>query len=160
MFTGVTDIFKINCESDFEQMALRIFRFQFDHNEVYRKWVQLLGLHKSDVNKVKEIPFLPIEFFKSHKVTAYHATETEDVVFTSSSTTSQVPSRHFVKDVEVYRTSFLRTFSLFFGEVSDYCVIALLPGYLERQGSSLVYMCNDLIGRSAHPNSGFYLRPS
>jgi phenylacetate-coenzyme A ligase PaaK-like adenylate-forming protein len=158
VFKEVTDIFRINCESDFEQIALRIFKFQFDHNDVYRKWVYLLGIHKSDINSLKDIPFLPIEFFKSHKITAYPASAPEDIVFISSSTTSQVPSHHFVKDVNVYRASFLKTFSLFFGEVTDYCIIALLPGYLDRQGSSLVYMCNELIGISGHPNSGFYLR--
>ena len=158
MFTEITDIFKINCESDFEQMALKVFRFQFDNNEVYRKWAELTGKEKGDVSALSEIPFLPIEFFKSHQVISYPSQEKEDVIFTSSNTTSQIPSRHFVKHVQVYRDSYLKTFSLFFGDVKSYCIIALLPGYLDRQGSSLVYMCNDLIAKSGHPHSGFYLR--
>lgn len=139
----------------FEGLALEIFRFQYTRNPVYRDYVNALGINVSGVHSVVEIPFLPIRFFKSHRVQA-------DVfepaaVFESSGTTGSVSSRHFVRDTGLYRESFNRAFRLFYGEPSDLCIIGLLPSYLERQHSSLVYMVNELVLQSGHPDSGFYL---
>jgi phenylacetate-coenzyme A ligase PaaK-like adenylate-forming protein len=158
VFNRVTDIFKINCESDFEELALEVFRFQYRHNSVYQKWVNELNIKPEEIKDVDSIPFLPIEFFKSLPVIAYPENEKEEAVFLSSSTTSQVPSRHYVRYLEIYKQSFTLGFSRFFGDIQQYCFIALLPGYLEREGSSLVYMCHHLIEQSRHPLSGFYLR--
>lgn len=158
MFKRETDIFKINCESDFEIMALEIFHFQYNNNAVYRKWVNALQIEPQTILASENIPFLPIEFFKTQSVIAYPAQEKEEELFISSSTTSQVPAKHYVRHIELYRQSFTLGFSLFFGDIQHYCLIALLPGYLDREGSSLVYMCHYLIEKSRHPLSGFYLR--
>jgi hypothetical protein len=156
MFKDITDIFKVNCEEDLKKMALGIFRYQFHNNPVYHAWARGFVKSESDVLEVEQIPFLPIELFKTQEVICEGNTHEE--VFTSSSTTSQTPSKHYVKDLKVYEASFTRTFSLFFGNISDHCVLALLPGYLDRKGSSLVYMCKKLIELSGHEQSGFYLR--
>jgi phenylacetate-coenzyme A ligase PaaK-like adenylate-forming protein len=152
-----TKIFNINCEADFKMAALEVFRYQYDCNSVYRSWVNSLQINIREVKEIVQIPFLPIEFFKSNKVVC-GSTDNVDEIFTSSSTTSQIPSQHFVTDVSVYKTSFLQCFEKFFGKPEEFCVLALLPGYLDRKGSSLVYMCNDLINLSNNPKSGFYLR--
>ncbi len=158
MFKRVTDIFKINCESDFEKMALEVFQFQYINNAVYRRWVNALQIEPQNIHTSENIPFLPIEFFKTQPVIAYPSDEKEEALFISSSTTSQIPSKHYVRDLDIYRQSFMRCFTNFFGNLKDYCIIALLPGYLEREGSSLVYMCHHLIKQSEHSLSGFYLR--
>ena len=157
MFTGITDIFNINCEADLEKMALKVFHFQYENNNIYRKWCESLKVLPDHVRSVSEIPFLPIEFFKTHQVVS---TESDrlDEIFTSSSTTSQVPSKHYVKDLNIYHQSFMACFEMQFGSPKDYCILALLPGYLDRKGSSLVYMCKELIEQSGHSQSGFYLR--
>lgn len=157
MFTGITDIFNINCEADLEKMALKVFHFQYQNNLVYKQWCDSLNVLPGNVKTIKDIPFLPIEFFKSHQVVS---TESDrlDEIFMSSSTTSQIPSKHYVKDVSIYKRSFNACFELQFGAPEDYCILALLPGYLDRKGSSLVYMCKELIERSGHAQSGFYLR--
>jgi hypothetical protein len=156
MFKDITDIFKINCEEDIKAMALGVFRYQFHNNPVYKIWASAFVKSESDVLEIEQIPFLPIEFFKTQEVICERNNRQE--IFTSSSTTSQIPSKHYVKDLKVYETSFLKSFQLFFGEPKDHCILALLPGYLDRKGSSLVYMCNKLIEWSGHEKSGFYLR--
>lgn len=157
MFTGITDIFNINCEADLEKMALKVFQFQYQNNTVYRQWCEALNIDPVKITSIKDIPFLPIEFFKTHQVVT---TESDrlDEIFTSSSTTSQIPSKHYVKDVSIYERSFNTCFELQFGSPKDYCILALLPGYLDRKGSSLVYMCKEMIEQSEHAQSGFYLR--
>lgn len=157
MFNKLTEIFNINCEADFKQICLSVFQYQYHHNEVYRSWVDSMINDVSQIQTIEQIPFLPIEFFKTHKVTI-DPDDLSEAVFTSSSTTSQIPSKHYVKQLSVYKTSFLRCFEQFFGEPSEWCILALLPGYLDRKDSSLVYMCNDLINLSNHRKSGFYLR--
>ncbi len=153
----VTQIFKINCEAEFNEQLINVFRYQFQSNEVYRKWSLNFISDADEVKEIKHIPFLPIEFFKSEKVVC-DGKDSFDEVFTSSSTTSQTPSRHYVKDISVYKTAFIKGFELHFGDPTSYCILALLPGYLDRQGSSLVYMCQSLIELSGHSKSGFYLR--
>ncbi|MBA3664375.1 MAG: acyl transferase [Bacteroidetes bacterium] len=149
-------IFNINSENDFQHSALKIFAFQYKNNPVYRKWCDLLNITSSGVKSVHEIPFLPINFFKHHKIISGHDSD-KATLFASSSTTSQIPSRHFVSDIKIYEKSFLEGFKKVYGEIDQYCILALLPGYLERKNSSLVYMCNRLINDSKHPLSGFFL---
>jgi phenylacetate-coenzyme A ligase PaaK-like adenylate-forming protein len=136
-------------------MALKVFRFQYEKNLVYREFCDFL---KTDVQKVKtiqQIPFLPIQFFKSHEVVSN--SNPIQTIFTSSGTTGMVTSKHLVTDVSIYEESYRKAFSQFYGNIEDYVVLALLPSYLEREGSSLIHMVDDLIQLSKHPESGFYL---
>lgn len=149
------DIFSITGPDDFELRALEIFEFQYSNNGVYRKFCDLLKTTPEEVTTIEEIPFLPIEFFKSHKIVS--STRPSEKIFTSSGTTGQQTSQHFVTDLDIYVESFRRGFSNFYGSVEDYAVLALLPSYLEREGSSLIYMVDDLIKKSKNPHSGFYL---
>lgn len=142
-------------ERGFEKLALELFHFQYENNAVYQQYVNALQVDIETVRSLTRIPFLPIRFFKSHliKTTAFDTT----TIFESSGTTGSINSRHFVKDVELYKESFTKGFELFYGPVKDWCIIGLLPSYLERQNSSLVYMVNKLIELSGHEDSGFYL---
>lgn len=149
-------VFADHNEQTFRQTALALFRFQYEHNPVYRAYCNALGLATETVDAVEKIPFLPITFFKTHNVQC-SANSINEVVFESSGTTGQQPSRHLVADVHVYETSFRQAFAQFYGQVENYCILGLLPSYLERSRSSLVYMVADLIKRSGHPLSGFYL---
>ncbi|MCX2718215.1 LuxE/PaaK family acyltransferase [Lentiprolixibacter aurantiacus] len=141
--------------TEFDSLALEIFRYQYRENIVYNAFCKHLQLSPDKVRKVEEIPFLPIQFFKSHQILTGKITP--ELTFTSSGTTGQLTSKHLVAKASVYRNSFLKSFRLFYGDPEDYCILALLPSYLEREGSSLVYMVNDLINKSGHPESGFYL---
>lgn len=150
------DIFTISSKRDFEKLALKVFRYQYDNNNVYQEFCAFLKKDKSNVKSILEIPFLPIQFFKSHKVIS--STENIQETFTSSGTTGMETSKHFVTDLSVYEQSYRKGFSEFYGNIEDYCVLALLPSYLDREGSSLIYMVDDLIQSSNHPDSGFYLK--
>ena len=156
MLKNENTIFNIVSEKDFLKHSLDIFKFQYNYNAIYKQWVDLLNVKPADVSQLKEIPFLPIEFFKKHQVVSSPITE-NTIKFTSSATTSQQPSTHYVNDVTVYEQSFNKAFDMFYGNPEQYCILALLPNYLQRGGSSLVYMCKQLIERSAHPLSGFFL---
>jgi phenylacetate-coenzyme A ligase PaaK-like adenylate-forming protein len=149
------DIFTISNQKQFEKIALKTFRFQYENNLVYRTFCDYL---KTDVQKVKlieQIPFLPIQFFKSHQIVSNdHPVEK---TFTSSGTTGTTTSKHIVTDVSLYEDSYRNGFSQFYGNIEDYVVLALLPSYSEREGSSLIYMVEDLIQKSNSPESGFYL---
>lgn len=140
----------------FEQLCLEVFRKQAGENRVYQSWLEQSGKDPAHIQHASEIPFLPISLFKTHVVLCGEANG-QETVFTSSSTTSQVPSRHFVSDISVYEQSFMQGFALFYGDIKTYCVLALLPNYLSRSGSSLVYMCKRLMDESSHPLSGFFL---
>lgn len=148
-------IFNIQSSADFTKVALAIFKHQFKNNKVYRSFCDLLYIHPSDVIKVDEIPFLPIEFFKNRKVIA--SLDEVQETFTSSGTTGTTTSKHFVTDIEFYNQSYLKGFAHFYGDIQEYVVLALLPNYLERKGSSLVFMVDDLIKKTNNPESGFYL---
>lgn len=150
-----SDIFAISGQKQFEKAALKIFRFQYGNNAVYREFCQHLDIGSQDVKSVGQIPFLPIGFFKSHKVVSN--ADTPQQTFTSSGTTGANTSRHFVTDVAMYEESYRKGFSQFYGNIGDYAVLALLPSYLEREGSSLIYMVEDLIALSKNADSGFYL---
>ena len=149
------DIFSISTAGEFEEKSLQVFEFQYFNNPVYKHFCDLLGRSPAQVDKLEKIPFLPIEFFKSHRITSSEASE--EIIFTSSGTTGQVKSKHFVTDLAIYEESFRRAFTNFYGSVENYAVLALLPSYLERKGSSLIYMVDDLIKKSKNPASGFYL---
>lgn len=132
-----------------------MFRFQYENNLVYREFCDFL---KTDVQRVKsleQIPFLPIQFFKSHTVVS--STNVAEETFTSSGTTGMATSKHLVTDISLYEESYRKGFSQFYGNIEDYVVLALLPSYLEREGSSLIYMVEDLIQMTNNPESGFYL---
>ncbi|MBA3681663.1 MAG: acyl transferase [Bacteroidetes bacterium] len=156
MFNNENRIFNIASEKEFLELSLSIFNYQASQNAVYRQWIQLLNIDPAKVSMLEQIPFLPIEFFKKQEISTSPLTQ-NTVKFTSSSTTSQTPSTHFVTDISVYEKSFLKGFELFYGKPSDYCILALLPNYLQRSGSSLVYMCDKLIKESQHTLSGFFL---
>lgn len=148
-------MFSISSPSEFNALALETFRFQYSNNSVYRQFCDLLGKDPEKIDTVEKIPFLPIEFFKTHSVLS--STKPSEITFTSSGTTGQQTSKHLVSDLSVYEESFREGFREFYENVEDYAVLALLPSYLEREGSSLIYMVDDLIKRSNNPHSGFYL---
>lgn len=149
------DIFNIQNAQDFSEVALAVFKHQFQNNRVYRSFCDLINVHPSDVQKATEIPFLPIQFFKSRKVVA--SKDEAQEVFTSSGTTGTVASKHFVTDINLYKESYRKGFHHFYGNIEEYTVLALLPNYLERKGSSLVYMVDEFIKKSNNIESGFYL---
>ena len=142
-------------KENFTEKALEVFHFQYEYNKVYRAYCDILKTVPADVNTLEKIPFLPIQFFKNKqiKTTAFEPV----IIFESSGTTGSINSKHFVKDLSVYEESFIKCFRNFYGNEKQICIIGLLPSYLERKGSSLVYMVNDLIKKSAHKASGFYL---
>lgn len=152
---STSDIFSIASKKEFEKITLKVFRHQYEHNAVYHQFCTLLKKNPSNVKRITDIPFLPIQFFKSNRIVT--GTNSDEKVFTSSGTTGMITSKHHVTDLKVYETSFRQAFSLFYGNIEDYCILALLPSYLEREGSSLIYMVQDLIEGSQHPDSGFYL---
>jgi phenylacetate-coenzyme A ligase PaaK-like adenylate-forming protein len=148
-------VFSISTSQQFTDAALQAFRQQAQHCAIYRQFLEGLRVDIAGVDTLEKIPFLPISFFKSHKVVS--SNNQVEVTFTSSGTTGMITSSHYVTDVNWYRESFRRAFKLFYGDVIDYCVLALLPAYLEREGSSLIYMAQDMITESNNPDSGFYL---
>ncbi|WP_179343329.1 LuxE/PaaK family acyltransferase [Winogradskyella ursingii] len=152
---SIEDIFKIKTSADFEALAIEIFRFQFENNKVYRSFCDLLYKHPSDVKSIEDIPFLPIQFFKSHNVLS--SSKDIEKTFTSSGTTGSATSKHLVTNLKLYEKSYTKAFNNFYGNIKDYVVLGLLPSYLERDGSSLIYMVNDLIHKSNNNESGFYL---
>ena len=152
---NISSIFNLQSNAEFEKLALDIFRLQVEHNLVYKQFCLYLGKTPANVKVIADIPFLPIAFFKTKKVVS--GTLKTEVFFTSSGTTDSNTSTHEVSNILIYEQSYLTGFEQFYGSVKDFCILALLPSYLERKGSSLVYMVDDLIQKSNHPDSGFYL---
>ncbi|MEP6711865.1 MAG: acyl transferase [Ferruginibacter sp.] len=150
----IKSIFNITPDG-FEETSLNLFRYQYEHNKIYRQYCDALKIDMEIIKSLKEIPFLPIQFFKTKKVCT--TVFKPELVFESSGTTGSVNSKHFVKEASLYIQSFLKTFNIFYGDINDWCIIGLLPSYLERQNSSLVYMVNELVSKSGNANSGFYL---
>lgn len=146
-------IFSITSNEGFEREALRLFRHQAEHCAPYAEYVRLLGVDAGGVRRIEDIPMLPIEIFKSHKV--YCGERDAEMLFTSSATTGMVPSRHYVEELSLYERAFTEAFRHFYGDERKYSIYALLPSYLEREGSSLVYMAERLIAASG--GGGFYL---
>lgn len=134
-------------------MALRLFAHQAQRCKPYADYISLLGIDPHEVREVSEIPFLPIELFKSHDI--YCGDCEPEIVFTSSNTGGTVPSRHMMASTEDYRRTFIAAFEHFYGPVERWSIYGLLPNYLEREGSSLVYMVDELIRRAG--SGGFYL---
>lgn len=149
------EIFSINDEESFNRIALRLFQLHFYQNPLYRQFVLSLPISFHNPNSYKDIPFLPISFFKSKRIIIEG--QKDEVVFSSSGTTGSITSKHYVADLNWYINNSLNIFKLFFGDIENYCVLALLPSYLEREGSSLIVMANELILRSENPKSGFVL---
>lgn len=147
------NIFSIGSDAEFEREALSLFRYQAEHCAPYAEYVHLLGIEPNDVTRVEDIPMLPIEIFKSHKV--YCGKGEPEIIFTSSATTGMVQSRHYVEDLALYERAFTEAFRLFYGNEKECSIYALLPSYLEREGSSLVYMAEKLIASCG--GGGFYL---
>lgn len=149
------NIFNIYNEAEFQTLALEVFRYQSKNVPVYRDFLSHLKINPEKINDFREIPFLPVELFKSHEIIALN--RKAEIIFESSATTGIIPSRHYVADKTLYEESFGRSFNKFYGSPSGYCILALLPSYLDRSGSSLVYMAGKLIQQSKNPDSGFYL---
>lgn len=149
------NIFTITSSEEFETIAIEVFQFQYKNVKVYREFCNLLKVIPSEISKIEEIPFLPIQFFKSHTVLTEGLSS--ETIFTSSGTTGSITSKHYVSDLSLYKKSFSEAFQLHFGNIEDYTILALLPSYLERESSSLVFMVDELIKKSNNPNSGFYL---
>lgn len=148
-------IFDISNELTFEKKALEVFRYQYKHSNIYSDFVDGLKINPNEIDSIDAIPFLPIEVFKTHKIISDQ--QSEKVIFTSSGTTGIQTSKHFVADLDLYEQSMFTGFKNQYGNPEDYCILALLPSYLERTGSSLVYMMDNLISKSENLDSGFYL---
>jgi phenylacetate-coenzyme A ligase PaaK-like adenylate-forming protein len=148
-------IFKISNTSEFNDIAFEVFNHQYENIDVYRKYVDLCCPTKPTFKTVEEIPFLPIDFFKSQKIIVNNTKE--ECVFGSSGTTDTGQSLHYVKDLAVYEKSFIKGINMFYGKISEYCILVLLPSYLERTDSSLIFMVRHLINVSQCNDSEFYL---
>lgn len=149
------EIFTLKSNDQFNDIALKIFNYQAENNLVYKEFLFHLGINVSSVSKIEEIPFLPIEFFKTHQVVC--GTGEIQKTFYSSGTTGMERSNHHLTNISIYEKSFITSFEQQYGKISNYCILALLPTYLENESSSLVYMVDYLIKESGHSESGFYL---
>jgi phenylacetate-coenzyme A ligase PaaK-like adenylate-forming protein len=147
-------IFTVKNNSDFHNAALQVFDYQFNNNAVYQGFTRQLKINTEKIDNLTDFPFLPVEFFRNHKVVS--GFNQSGKIFESSGTTGSLTSRHFVSDLSLYSESFTGTFRLFYGDPEDYMIAALLPSYTERENSSLVYMADVLIKMSRNELSGFY----
>jgi hypothetical protein len=149
------NIFNIQSEEAFNDACLDAFKLQSQTIKIYKEFILALGVKPENVKHYTQIPFLPVEFFKSHQIIEDQAFA--DIEFTSSGTTGSQTSKHFVQDISIYENSYLKGFEHFYGPITEICILALLPNYLERSGSSLIYMFEDLIKKTKHLKSGFFL---
>ena len=147
------DIVSIGSQAEFERAALEVFHFQAERCAPYKQYIELLGIDHRAVESVEQIPFLPIELFKTHDI--YCGDRAPEKIFTSSNTGSTVASRHMMSDLRTYELAFFSSFEQFYGDVKDWSIYGLLPNYLQREGSSLIYMVDRMIARSG--SGGFYL---
>jgi len=152
---NLPDPFSINSIAERDAVALEIFRHQAKHCDIYHQYLQAIKVDALEIQNASDIPYLPISFFKTHRVITGHFTP--EITFTSSGTSGSNTSRHLVRSIDTYRTAFHRAFELQYGSPSDYTIFALLPSYLEREGSSLILMVEELIAQ-AQPSSGFFLK--
>ncbi|MES2426775.1 MAG: acyl transferase [Bacteroidota bacterium] len=148
-------VFSITNQEQFNQVALQVFQYQAKNCLIYNNFLSGLKIDPAETTKVQDIPFLPIQFFKAQRILS--SADDVQLTFTSSGTTGMITSSHYITDVSWYEESFRKAFQLFYGDIKDYTILALLPAYLERPGSSLIYMAQDLITQSNNPESGFYL---
>lgn len=153
MSISIEKIFNIKDNDEFETICLELFKFQMDHSPVYSSYSEII-LKGETPKSIEEIPFLPIEFFKTEQIIC-RSQKIEEIFLSSGTTGDQ--SKHLISDLSIYKSSFRNAFQLFYGDVEDYCILSLLPNYRERDASSLIYMVDDLIKSSKHTNSGFYL---
>jgi phenylacetate-coenzyme A ligase PaaK-like adenylate-forming protein len=149
------NIFDLKTEEEFNEACISVFNQQVENITVYKEFVEGLKVNTNTINHYRQIPFLPIQFFKSHAIISDESKS--EITFTSSGTTGSVTSAHFVENVNLYEESYLTAFNRFYGDIADWCILALLPNYSEREGSSLIYMIDDLIQKSKHHNSGYFL---
>lgn len=149
----IDQILAISSDKEFNALALELFRFQAEECTPYREYLGLIGIEPHSIKRIEDIPFMPIELFKSHDV--YCGTTPPEITFTSSNTGQTTPSRHKMQSLEVYRRTFTAAFEQFYGNIERWSIYGLLPNYLEREGSSLVYMTDELIRRAG--SGGFYL---
>lgn len=141
---------------NFETVAIELFNYQYNNNVIYKNYVDALKIKRESVTELQLIPFMPVSFFRTHKVVT-GSTDEFDIVFSSSTTTSDLPGKHYIADRTIYEASCLKGFKEFYGNPEDYIFLALLPSYLQREGASLVYMVERLMEHSRHRNNGFYL---
>ena len=151
----IKNIFSINNEEQLESISIEVFNFQYKNNVVYQEFVDNLGVKAAEVTAIKDIPFLPVEVFKKHRVVSSELKP--EAIFVSSGTTGGAGSKHEIIDLDIYERSFTKCFESFYGKVSDYCILALLPSYLDNKESSLIYMIDHFIRSGAHAESGFFL---
>ncbi len=151
-----SEIFKTDNDQSFERLAIELFNYQYENNQVYKNYVDILKIDKKNIRNINQIPFLPIEFYKTHKIII--GNNPIQQVFYSSGTSSENRSKHFVTDIQLYEETFKKVFQLFYGDIKDYCILGLLPSYLEQGNSSLVYMIDELIKNTECSDSGFYLK--
>lgn len=155
LIVGNTNIIFETNESNFADLTIKIFKYQCEHNKVYQSFCEHVNRNPLNVSRIEQIPFLPVSFFKNHDMIVSGVIQ--EAIFSSSSTAGTGQSLHPVASLQLYVDSFIKTFELFYGPVNNYCILALLPSYLEREGSSLVYMVDKLIEKSGNKNSGFYI---
>lgn len=149
------NIFSIQTEQDFSTAALNTFRYQYENIEIYRRFVDYLKINPDEVDRVANIPFLPIEMFKNHQILDKNATA--GIFFQSSGTTKMNLSKHFIADEHIYKESICKSFEQFIGKPEDFIFLGLLPSYLEKQNSSLIYMVDYLMKKSGKPENGYFL---
>lgn len=149
------NIFDIQTDEDFLTACLKTFRFQYENVEVYRKFVDYLKINPENVIEVAKIPFLPIEMFKNHQILDKNVST--DLYFQSSGTTQMNLSKHFIADTSLYEESIYRSFEQFIGKPEDFIFLGLLPSYLEKQNSSLIYMVDFLMKKSNKRENGYFL---
>ena len=147
------EIFNINSESEFNNLCMKAFDFQMKNNKIYKEYSNII-LKGNEPNSINKIPFLPIEFFKTEQIICKGQKIEE--IFLSSGTIGE-QSKHLISDIKIYKKSFRKSFRQFYGDISEYCILSLLPNYREREGSSLIFMIDDLIKNSQNPKSSFYL---
>ncbi len=156
MQIDIESIFTIKNSENFNDIALQIFRFQANNNVVYKSFIDYLNIVPENIHSIEKIPYLPVSFFKSHEIICPENAYIEQI-FLSSATTGTIQSKHLIHNLEIYTESFRKGFEHFYGKITDYCLLALLPSYQEREGSSLIFMIDDLIHQSGHPHSGYFL---
>lgn len=158
MYNSHKIIEKINSienNKDFEKVAIEVFNYQYQYNSIYKKWVDYLNINTKEVNNINDIPYIPVSLFKTHKIKSY--SQEAEIIFSSSGTTGGNTSKHYVKSIDLYQRAYIKSFEEYYGPIEEYTFLALLPSYMEREGSSLIMMAEDLIKRSNYADSGFYL---
>ena len=149
-------IFEIKTEDEFNNLSLRLFNYQYRNNSIYKKYIDLNNINIANITHYLEIPFLPIELFRTHKIILDN--KKIDTFFMSSGTTNHEKSRHYISDISIYKESILKSFKLFVGKPKDFVFFCLVPDFLNHPNASLSFMCNELIEISGDSASGFYLR--